>query len=212
MTYYIQQLKFMLVPQLPWEVDFRDTTVVVQSDNRSIKVYSTIGLCVIAAILGLWCALNFFGAQTQKHRLKDAQDYVAQNTTKQKKLMEENKKFVEKKDLLMNMIKTYKTSIDVSLFLQDLMHLKTAYLRFSTIIIQDTKNIASGNLQKSFQVELFGSLNDDVDYLEKYKDDLIKINALQPMQGKFKSFYKIDRSKTTDNEIQFQLTIQSNEQ
>lgn len=212
MTYDIQQLKFMLVPQLPWEVDFRDTTVVVQSDNRSIKVYSTIGLCVVAAILGLWCVLNFFGAQTQKHRLKDAQDYVAQNTTKQKKLMEENKKFVEKKDLLMNMIKTYETSIDVSLFLQDLMRLKTTYLRFSTIIIQDTKNIASGKLQKSFQVELFGSLNDDIDYLEKYKDDLIKINALQPMQGKFKSFYKIDRSKTADNEIQFQLTIQSNEQ
>lgn len=209
----LQKLKSLFVPTIPWEIDFKDATIVAKASFHSIKMILTISCLAITIILSAWCGFNFLRYQSKAKDLSDISAYIASN----EKIAEANKKintqFMEDKNHFFAVFANYNTGFSTYVFLKDLMKNKTDVIKFSTIVIQDNKEYSS-NIEKTapnFSIQLYGSLNDDVSYLDTYKEAVLMFPSLKDIK-QCQSFIQFDQNQKSFNakEIKFQLMVQSN--
>ena len=209
----LQKLKSLFAPTIPWEIDFRDSTIVSKAAFRSIKVVLTMIFLSMTTILSIWCGFNFLRYQSKYKDLSDINAYIETN----EKIAESNKKInnqlVEEKNQLFAVFANYDTGFSAYDFLNDLIKNKSKQIKFSTIVIQDSKEYSS-NVEKTapnFSIQLYGTLNDDVSYLDTYKEAVLMFPSLKDIK-QCQSFIQFDQNQKSFNakEIKFQLMVQSN--
>lgn len=209
----LQKLKSLFAPTIPWEIDFRDSTIVSKAAFRSIKLILTISCLAITTILSVWCGFNFLRYQSKAKDLSDISAYIASNEKIAEANKKINKQFIEEKNQIFAVFANYNTGFSTYAFLKDLMKNKADVIKFSTIVIQDNKDYSS-NAEKTapnFSIQLYGSLNDDVSYLDTYKEAVLMFPSLKDIK-QCQSFIQFDQNQKSFNakEIKFQLMVQSN--
>ncbi len=209
----LNQIKLWLNPRTPWEVDFRDSMIVSRAAFRSIKLTLTVVVICITFILSIGCGYNYIRYQGKVSALKDIEMYISNNKKVAENYRQTNKKFMEEKDRFLCVFSNFNTGISILDFLKDLIQNKTSQIKFSSIIIQNNKEY-SANAEKegsNFSIQLYGVLNDDVSYLDTYKENVLNYPSLKHVKN-CKSFIQFDQNQNTFNskEIKFQLTVQTN--
>lgn len=210
----LQKLKSLFSPIVPWEIDFRDATIVSKTAFRSIKVVLTMSFLVITTVLSIWCGVNFLRYQSKAKDLSDINTYIASNEKVAETSKKINAQFVEEKNRLFAVFSNYDTGFSTFEFFKDLVTNKSNQIKFSTIVIQDNKEYSS-NVEKTkpnFSIQLYGSLNDDVSYLDTYREAVLMFPSLSEVK-QCQSFIQFDQNQKTFNtkEIKFQLVVQSNQ-
>ena len=209
----LQKLKSLFSPTVPWEIDFRDATIVSKAAFRSVKVILTMTSLVITVVLSIWCGVNFLQYQSKTKNLSDINTYIASNEKVAEASKKLNDQFVEEKNQLFAVFANYDTGFSTFEFFKDLVKNKSNQIKFSTITIQDNREYSS-NIEKStpnFSIQLYGSLNDDVSYLDTYKENVLAFPSIKNIK-QCQSFIQFDQNQKTFNtkEIKFQLMVQSN--
>lgn len=209
----LQKLKSLFSPTIPWEIDFRDATIVSKAAFRSVKVILTMTSLVITVVLSIWCGVNFLRYQSKAKDLSDINTYIANNEKVAEASKKLNDQFVEEKNQLFAVFANYDTGFSTFEFFKDLVKNKSNQIKFSTIIIQDNREYSS-NIEKNtpnFSIQLYGSLNDDVSYLDTYKENVLAFPSIKNIK-QCQSFIQFDQNQKTFNtkEIKFQLMVQSN--
>lgn len=203
------QFNFLLKLQKPWEVDFRDSSIVADSMHDTIKSSSTIVLISLFVLLGAWCTINFFSLTHKKQQLAVLKNFISSNEVKHKKMLATNQEFSTVSSELSRIINDYKLQFNICHFLQDLMATKPDTIKFTTITAQSPSKIPQ---DVPFLIRLYGKLNDDITYLDTYNSNLMQIASLKTLEKGSKSFFQFDQNqRNLNNEVNFQLTIQSNE-
>ena len=209
----LQKLKSLFSPTIPWEIDFRDATIVSKAAFRSIKMVLTMSSLATTTILSVWCGFNFLRYQSKSKDLADINTYIATNEKIAEANKKINKQFIEEKNRMFAVFANYNTGFSTFNFLKDLMKNKSDQIKFSTIIIQENKEYSS-NAEKTapnFSIQLYGTLNDDVSYLDTYKEAVLMFPSLKDIK-QCQSFIQFDQNQKSFSakEIKFQLMVQSN--
>lgn len=209
----LHKLKSLFLPTVPWEIDFRDATIISKAAFRSIKVVLNISSLVLTTVLSIWFGINFLRYQSKNKDLLNINTYIVNN----EKIAEAGKKlndqFVAEKNQLFAVFANYDAGFSTYEFFKDLIKHKSNQIKFSTIVIQDNKEYSS-NVEKTapnFSIQLYGSLNDDVSYLDTYKEAVLMFPSLKDIK-QCQSFIQFDQNQKSFNakEIKFQLMVQSN--
>lgn len=210
----LQQLKLWFNPRTPWEVDFRDLTIVSKAAFHSIKLGLTMVSVVLTCVLSTWCGFNYFRYQTKTSDLKTIENYINTNKKISENYRQTNKEFMEEKDKVFKVFDNFNTGFSTLDFLNNLIQSKTKEIKFSTVIIQDNKEYGaiSKNDKANLLVQLYGSLNDDVTYIDTYKETVLAFSSLKSVKN-CKSFIQFDQNQNrfSAKDIKFQLTVQTNE-
>ncbi len=201
------QFNFLVNSQKPWNVDFRDNALITNSMYNTIKSSSMILLTVLTLLLSICCIINFFSLRSKKQKLVELQQFISTNNLKHKKAIETNREFVTLSNKLTEIINNYQTSFDPLYFLKEIMLLKTNNTKLSTLIVQSPTIIP---VKIPLLIQLYGTLNDDISYLDNYNASIMKFSSLKTLKEECKSFFQFDQSQTpfNSNEVKFQLTIQ----
>ena len=210
----LQQLKLWFNPRTPWEVDFRDSRIVSKAAFHSVKLGLTMVSLGLTCILSMWCGFNYFRYQTKTSALKTMENYINTNKKISENYRQTNKAFMEEKDKIFMAFDNFNTVFSTSDFLKDLIQNKTKEIKFSTVIIQDNKEYGAvkENGKTNLSIQLYGSLNGDVSYIDTYKDIVLAFPSLKSVKN-CKSFIQFDQSQNgfSAKDIKFQLTVQTNE-
>ncbi len=209
----LQKLKSLFSPTVPWEIDFRDATIVSKAAFRSVKVILTMTSLVITVVLSIWCGVNFLRYESKAKNLSNINTYIANNEKVAEASKKLNDQFVEEKNQLFAVFANYDTGFSTLEFFKDLVKNKSNQIKFSSITIQDNREYSS-NIEKgtpNFSIQLYGSLNDDVSYLDTYKENVLAFPSIKNIK-QCQSFIQFDQNQKTFNtkEIKFQLMVQSN--
>ena len=203
------QFNFLVNLQKPWDVDFRDSSIIASSMHDTIKLSSTIVIISLFALLSTWCTINFFSLNHKKQQLTALKNFINTNKKKHKEMLEMNQEFTKISNELLSVTNNYNSSFNIYNFLQDLMTTKPDTIKFTTITVQSPSKIPQSI---PFLVKLHGKLNDDIAYLDTYNNNLMQIDSLKTLEKGSKSFFQLDQNqKNSNQEVNFQLTIQSNE-
>lgn len=210
MTITLQKIKTLFCPDIPWEIDFRDVSISTKAAIYSIKKVGNSVLSVLTAILGLWFATNMIKGRSLEETFNEIQSYVSNNEARSVKLLKLNKSFCEEYDQIATLVNASSDNFDVQKFLQDLIQYKSPSIKFYEVTIQKEKRDMKQK-KTSLTVRLNGWVQKEIGLLETLKDDILKYPSLSQVPN-CKSFFQLDNDKNfQEEEIKFQLTVQSNE-
>lgn len=204
----LKNIYLLLHPASPWLVDFRDSSIVNNATCNSIRQAVLWSLSVLGIILSLGCTWNFFRVKTQKSILEECRAFVLKNGGEQEQLLKNNKVFVEIKDRLIHVINSYQGTLPIYEFLFESIKLKSDFMKLKNILICDNHDVANPEF-KRFEIHFDGILlNEDISFLDTYKEKILDCPSLATFKSSCKSFYKIERAKTEEEGVNFNLTIQ----
>ena len=196
----------------PWQIDFRDSALANDATFNAVRIYIVYGLAATTLLLGILCIFGFFENLSKQGEYERQKGFIAQHAQKTKQMITSNKTFVQKKNELLGIIQAYTSPFNILIFLSELAAHKGENLRFSSIIIKDNKDVSTGNMRQPIEIQLYGRLKDDVSFLDQYKEEVLNFTSLKTIEKGCKGFLQIaNNSGSTSDEINFQLTIQSNE-
>ncbi len=196
----------------PWQVDFRDSALANDATFNAIRVYIIYGLVATTALFGVLCIFNFFEKLSKQGEYERQKGFIAQHSQKTKQMTASNQTFVQRKDELLGIIQAYASHFNVLEFLSELAAHKGENLCFSSISIKDNKDISSSNTRQPIEIQLYGKLKDDVTFLDQYKEEVLDFTSLKTIKKGCKGFLQIaNNNGSASDEINFQLTVQSNE-
>lgn len=211
MTITLETLKNLFSKNNVWEIDFRDVSIETKANLYAIKKWSIIALSIFTAILGILVCTHFVEKKSLEKALEELQNFVSKNETKNIRLLSLNKSFHEERNEIATWVNLFKDEFEIQAFLQDLLQQKAEKIKFDNILIQkEKKDAKEGKLRLT--VKLNGCVKKDIDLVESLKNDILKCPSLSKI-AKCKSFFQLDHNdnKFQEDEIKFQLTIQSNE-
>ena len=211
MTITLQSLKEFFLPRVCWEIDFRDVSIETKAILYSVKRVGTLVFSILTVILGAWLGFNFVKGKALEETFQRIQNYVSSNEAKNTNLIKLNKSFYEERDQIASFVNTLGDNFDIQNFLQDLMRQKSEKIKFYDIFIQKDKK---GLNQKKINltVRLNGWVQKDINLVESLKNDILKCPSLSQVPN-CKSFFQLDHDQNgfQQEEIKFQITLQSNE-
>ncbi|MDR2769283.1 MAG: hypothetical protein LBB19_01865 [Puniceicoccales bacterium] len=212
----LQSLKLYLVPKpCPWEIDFRDKSIVVHSQLSSIKIYVLAALGILTVILiGVSCFTEL-DHKRQTNRFNEIKTFLDKNTALHQQMMQHNKDFVETRNMVHTLLNAYTLPIDLPEFLLELCKGKPHEIRFNTIIAncQNDPNTKVVNAaSKSFNIQIYGIVKGDVAILESYKTQLLQLKAIDALKNNCKCFYNLEKNNADQqvDETRFQINLQYN--
>ena len=211
MTITLQSLKEFFVPTTIWEIDFRDVSIETKAMLYSVKKTGNLVLLVLTAILGIWLGFNFAKGKTLEGSFQEIQNYVSANEAKNTNLSAINKSFYEEREQVSSFVNAMSDDLDIQKFLQDLMQIKTNKIKFYEIVVQkDKKDLKQKKI--NLKIQLKGCVQNDINLIESLKDDILKCPSLSQIPN-CKSFFQLDHDQDgfQEEEIKFQITLQSNE-
>jgi len=196
----------------PWQVDFRDSALANDATFNAVRVYIIYGLAATTLLFGLLCVFSFFEKLSKQGEYERQKSFITQHTQKTKQMTASNQTFVQRKDELLGIIQAYASPFNILAFLSELAAHKGENLRFSSISIKDNKDVSTSNTRQPIEIQLYGKLKDDVSFLDQYKEEVLDFTSLKTIEKGCKGFLQITNNNgNTSDEINFQLTIQSNE-
>lgn len=211
MAITLQSLKEIFSTSKAWEIDFRDVSIETKAVLYSVKKISTLILSVLTMILGFWASLRFTKGNSLNQSFQEIQSYVSTNDAKNINLTKLNKSFYQEHDEIASLVNTLSDDFDIQKFLQDLIRTKTTKIKFYEIIVQKSKkNISEKKI--NLTIRLNGFVQKDINLVESLKNDILKCPSLSQIPN-CKSFFQLDHDQNgfQQEEIKFQMTIQSNE-
>lgn len=211
MTITLQTLKEFFAPSVRWEIDFRDVSITTKATLYSIKKVGGFVFSVLTVILGLWAGTNFIKIKTLEGNFQEIQNYVSTNETKNQNLLKINKSFYEEQDQVSLLVNVLSDGFDIQKFLQDLVQHKSQSIKYYEVIIQKEKRDLKQK-KINLTVRLNGWVKEEIGLVETLKDEILKYPSLSQMPN-CKSFFQLDNEQKSfkEEEIKFQLTVQSNE-
>ncbi|MDR0755460.1 MAG: hypothetical protein LBE99_00905 [Puniceicoccales bacterium] len=212
----LQALKLYLSPKpRPWEIDFRDKSIVINSQLSSIKIYALAAMGIFTVIL---IGVSFFTEldhRRQTNRFNEIKTFLDKNTTLHQQMMRHNKDFIETKNRVHTLLSAYMLPIDLSEFLLELCKGKPNEIRFNTFIADcqndpSTKVVDAAN--KSFHIQIYGIVKGDIAILESYKTQLLQLKTIDAFKNKCKCFYNLEKNNADQqvDETRFQINLQYN--
>lgn len=196
----------------PWQVDFRDSSLANDATFNAVRIYIIYGLAATTALFGVLCTFSFFENLSKQGDYEKQKGFIAQHSQKTKQMIATNQTFVQRKDELLGIMQSYMSPFSVLAFLSELAGHKGENLKFSSISIKDNKDVSTNNLRQSIEIQLYGILKDDVSFLDNYKEEILNFASLKTIDKGCKGFLQItNNNANVSDEINFQLTIQSNE-
>ena len=197
----------------PWQVDFRDSALANDAAFSVIRIYLIYGLSVTTVLFGVLTIFNFFENSRKQEEYERQKGFIAQHSQKTKQMVATNQTFIQRRDEMLGIIQSYTSPFNVLVFLSELVGHKGETIRFSTISVKDNKDISSNNMRQSIEIQLYGAIKEDVSFLDHYKEDVLNFASLKTLEKGYKGFLQIAGNNNTkpSDEINFQLTIQSNE-
>ena len=211
MTITLQTLKEFFAPSVRWEIDFRDVSITTKAALYSIKKVGGFVFSVLTVVLGLWVGTNFIKIKTLEGNFQEIQNYVSTNETKNQNLLKINKSFYEEQDQVSLLVNVLSDGFDIQKFLQDLVQHKSQSIKYYEVIIQKEKRDLKQK-KINLTVRLNGWVKEEIGLVETLKDEILKYPSLSQMPN-CKSFFQLDNEQKSfkEEEIKFQLTVQSNE-
>ncbi|MDR1254445.1 MAG: hypothetical protein LBJ78_00200 [Puniceicoccales bacterium] len=212
----LQSLKLYFAPKSrPWEIDFRDKSIVVNSQLSSIKIYVLAAMGIFTVIL---IGVSFFAELDHKRqatRFNEIKTFLDKNTTLHQQMMQHNKGFVETRDTVHTLLNAYTLPIDLSEFLLELCKGKPHEIRFNTVIADcksDPNTKVVDATHKSFNIQIYGIVKGDVAILETYKAQLLQLKAIDAFKNSCKCFYNLEKNNADQqiDETRFQINLQYN--
>lgn len=211
MTITLQSLKEIFSPNIPWEIDFRDVSIETKTVLYSVKKVGNLVFSILTTILGIWVSVNFIKAKSLNSTFKEVQSYVTSNEAKNTNLLNINRSFHEECDRITSLVNALSDNFDIQNFLKDLTQIKSEKIKFDEIVIQkEKKDLTQKKI--NLTVRLNGWVRKDIGLVETLKNDILKCPSLSKMPN-CKSFFQLDHDQNgfQQEEIKFQLTLQSNE-
>ena len=211
MTITLQTLKEFFAPSVRWEIDFRDVSITTKATLYSIKKVGGVVFSALTIVLGLWVGTNFIKIKTLEGNFQEIQNYVSTNETKNQNLLKINKSFYEEQDQVSLLVNVLSDGFDIQKFLQDLVQNKSQNIKYYEVVIQkEKKDIKQKKI--NLTVRLNGWVKKEIGLVETLKDEILKYPSLSQMPN-CKSFFQLDNEQKSfkEEEIKFQLTVQSNE-
>ncbi|MGX8716388.1 MAG: hypothetical protein ACSW8C_00160 [bacterium] len=211
MTITLQTLKEFFAPSVRWEIDFRDVSITTKAALYSIKKVGGFVFSALTIVLGLWVGTNFIKIKTLEGNFQEIQNYVSTNETKNQNLLKINKSFYEEQDQVSLLVNVLSDGFDIQKFLQDLVQHKSQSIKYYEVIIQKEKRDLKQK-KINLTVRLNGWVKEEIGLVETLKDEILKYPSLSQMPN-CKSFFQLDNEQKSfkEEEIKFQLTVQSNE-
>ena len=196
----------------PWQVDFRDSALANDATFNAIRVYIIYGLAATTLLFGLLCVFSFFEKLSKQGDYERQKGFIAQHSAKTKQMVASNQTFVQRKNELLGIIQGYTSPFGILEFFSELAAHKGENLRFSNITIKDNKDVSANSTRQPIEIQLYGKLKDDVTFLDQYKEEVLNFASLKTIEKGCKGFLQITNNNgSASDEINFQLTIQSNE-
>ena len=211
MTITLQSLKEFFAPSTPWEIDFRDVSIETKAMLYSVKKIGNVVLSVLTTILGIWVSFNFVKGKSLEGTFEEIQNYVSTNETKNVNLSKLNKSFYDERDQVASLVNALSDNVDIQNFLQDLAQRKSEKIKFYEILVQkDKRDFKQKKIE--LNVRLSGWVKKDISLVESLKNDILKCPSLSQLPN-CKSFFQLDHDQNgfQEEEIKFQITLQSNE-
>ena len=211
MTITLQSLKEFFAPSTTWEIDFRDVSIETKAMLYSVKKVGNIVLSILTAVLGVWFGLNFVKGKSLEGSFQEIQNYVSNNEAKSTNLIKINKSFYEERDQIASFVNALSDNFDIQKFLQDLIQRKSEKIKFYEVLIQkDKRDLKQKKI--NLTVRLNGWVQTDINLVESLKNDILNCPSLSQMPN-CKSFFQLDQDQSgfQQEEIKFQITLQSNE-
>ena len=211
MTITLQSLKEFFAPSTVWEIDFRDVSIETKAMLYSVKKVGNSVLSILTVILGAWFGFNFVKGKSLEGSFQEIQNYVSGNEAKNTSLTKLNKSFYEERDQVASFVNAFSDNFDIQKFLQDLVQRKSEKIKFYEIIVQkDKRDLKQKKI--NLTIRLNGWVQKDINLVESLKNDILKCPSLSQMPN-CKSFFQLDHDQNgfQQEEIKFQITLQSNE-
>ena len=211
MTITLQSLKEFFAPSTVWEIDFRDVSIETKAMLYSVKKVGNSVLSILTVILGAWFGFNFVKGKSLEGSFQEIQNYVSGNEAKNTSLTKLNKSFYEERDQVASFVNALSDNFDIQKFLQDLVQRKSEKIKFYEIIVQkDKRDLKQKKI--NLTIRLNGWVQKDINLVESLKNDILKCPSLSQMPN-CKSFFQLDHDQNgfQQEEIKFQITLQSNE-
>ncbi|MDR0647648.1 MAG: hypothetical protein LBF43_04445 [Puniceicoccales bacterium] len=210
----LQLLKSYLSPKpRPWEIDFRDKSIVINSQLSSIKIYVLAAMGILTVIL---IGVSFFTELDHKRqatRFNEIKTFLDKNTTLHQQMMRHNKDFVDTRNRVRTLLNAYALPIDLSEFLLELCKSKPHEIRFNTIAANcqsDPNTKVVDVAHKSFNIQIYGIVKGDIAILESYKTQLLQLKAIDAFKNNCKCFYNLEKNTVDQqaDETRFQINLQ----
>ena len=211
MTITLQSLKEFFAPSTVWEIDFRDVSIETKAMLYSVKKVGNSVLSILTVILGAWFGFNFVKGKSLEGSFQEIQNYVSGNEAKNTSLTKLNKSFYEERDQVASFVNALSDNFDIQKFLKDLVQRKSEKIKFYEIIVQkDKRDLKQKKI--NLTIRLNGWVQKDINLVESLKNDILKCPSLSQMPN-CKSFFQLDHDQNgfQQEEIKFQITLQSNE-
>lgn len=206
--------KFWKRENRPWQIDFRDNSIINDSRNAIVKSASIVVLTLLTVVLCVWACVSFVVLRSKKAQLEEVQHFMTTHTAKHKVAMDANREFLTIDERLKSWFKQYRTMFNIGEFWQDLCLNKPENIRYTKISINNNVSSENGNTaSEPWRLSLFGEIKGDVSFLDKYNVDILNYPSLKGIRDKSRSFFRFDQntSNYTNEEVKFNLTIEPNE-